>query len=78
MWAWHCVRKLGTGGLMPCNSPGHSSGRFPGAGSNKGSSVSEMKKDRDDFDLRVLNDITGWLRMLHLHKYTPNFECTIV
>jgi hypothetical protein len=76
--AWHCVRKLGTGGLVPCNGPGHSGGLFPGAGSNKGSSVSGMKKDRDDFDLGVLNDVAGWLRTPHLHKYTPNFECTVV
>jgi hypothetical protein len=32
------------------------------------------KKDEDDFDPVVLNDVAGWLRTLRLHKYTPNFE----
>ncbi|KAH9987104.1 hypothetical protein BJV77DRAFT_964940 [Russula vinacea] len=43
-------------------------------GSNKGSSGGGTKKDEDDFDPAVLNDVAGWLRTLRLHKYTPNFE----
>ena len=56
------------------NGPGRSGGRSPGAGSNKGSSGGGTKKDEDDFDPAVLNDVAGWLRTLRLHKYTPNFE----
>lgn len=64
----------GMGGSGPRNGPGRSGGRSPGAGSNKGSSGSGAKKDEDDFDPVVLNDVAGWLRTLRLHKYTPNFE----
>jgi SAM domain (Sterile alpha motif) len=64
----------GMGGAGQRNGPGRSGGRSPGAGSNKGSSSSGAKKDEDDFDPAVLNDVAGWLRTLRLHKYTPNFE----
>ena len=64
----------GMGGSGSRNGPGRSGGRSPGAGSNKGSSGSGTKKDEDDFDPAVLNDVAGWLRTLRLHKYTPNFE----
>ncbi|KAH9012277.1 hypothetical protein EDB85DRAFT_1900469 [Lactarius pseudohatsudake] len=33
-----------------------------------------VKKDEEDFEPAVLNDVAGWLRTLRLHKYTPNFE----
>ena len=62
------------GGAGQRNGPGRSGGRSPGAGSNKGSSGGGTKKDEDDFDPAVLNDVAGWLRTLRLHKYTPNFE----
>ncbi|OBZ71531.1 hypothetical protein A0H81_08527 [Grifola frondosa] len=32
------------------------------------------KKDDEDVDPKVLEDVPGWLRTLRLHKYTPNFE----
>ena len=32
------------------------------------------KKDDEDVDPKLLDDIPGWLRSLRLHKYTPNFE----
>ncbi|THH12925.1 hypothetical protein EW146_g7243 [Bondarzewia mesenterica] len=32
------------------------------------------KKDEEDVDPSVLNDVPAWLRSLRLHKYTPNFE----
>ncbi|KAH9024803.1 hypothetical protein EDB85DRAFT_1818731, partial [Lactarius pseudohatsudake] len=32
------------------------------------------KKDEEDFEPSVLNDVAGWLRTPRLHKYTPNFE----
>ncbi|KAI1786851.1 hypothetical protein LXA43DRAFT_749286 [Ganoderma leucocontextum] len=32
------------------------------------------KKDDEDVDPKLLEDIPGWLRSLRLHKYTPNFE----
>ncbi len=64
----------GIGSSGQRTGPGRSGGRSPGAGSNKGSSANGMKKDEDDFDPAVLNDVAGWLRTLRLHKYTPNFE----
>jgi len=32
------------------------------------------KKDEEEIDLKLLEDVPGWLRSLRLHKYTPNFE----
>ena len=62
--------------------PGRSGGRSPGLGSANGKGGSagggngnnSAKKDEEDFDPAVLNDVAGWLRTLRLHKYTPNFE----
>ncbi|KAH9171651.1 hypothetical protein EDB89DRAFT_2176780 [Lactarius sanguifluus] len=53
--------RLGLGG-------GSASGKRGSAG-NGGA-----KKDDEDFEPAVLNDVAGWLRTLRLHKYTPNFE----
>ena len=36
--------------------------------------VVEAKKDEEDVDPKVLEDVPAWLRSLRLHKYTPNFE----
>jgi len=62
------------GGGGQRGGPGRSGGRSPGLGNNKGTVGSGAKKDEDDFDPAVLNDVPGWLRTLRLHKYTPNFE----
>ena len=51
---------------------GRSGGRSPGLGSANGSN--STKKDEEDFDPVVLNDVAGWPRTLRLHKYTPNLE----
>ncbi|KAI9449233.1 hypothetical protein BJY52DRAFT_1227888 [Lactarius psammicola] len=48
---------------------GRSGGRSPGL-----SDAGGAKKDEEDFDPAVLHDVAGWLRMLRLHEYTPNFE----
>jgi hypothetical protein len=64
---------LQNGGGGQRGGPGRSGGRSPGVGS-KGTSSNGAKKDEDDFDPVVLNDVAGWLRSLRLHKYTPNFE----
>ena len=32
------------------------------------------KKDEEEVDPKLLEDIPAWLRSLRLHKYTPNFE----
>ncbi|KAH8987215.1 hypothetical protein EDB86DRAFT_3105112 [Lactarius hatsudake] len=60
---------------------GRSGGRSPGlggggSGSGRGGSAGNggAKKDDEDFEPSVLNDVAGWLRTLRLHKYTPNFE----
>ena len=53
----------------PSARSGLSSARSPG----KSPSVRE-KKDEEDVDPKVLEDVPAWLRSLRLHKYTPNFE----
>ncbi|KAH8984732.1 hypothetical protein EDB92DRAFT_2117006 [Lactarius akahatsu] len=47
-----------------------------GCASGKGGSAGNgrAKKDEEDFEPAVLNDVAWWLRTLQLHKYTPNFE----
>ena len=69
--------QAGLGGFMgmPQNSPsarsGRSNMRSPGI---KSPSVRDAKKDEEDVDPKLLDDVPGWLRSLRLHKYTPNFE----
>lgn len=62
-------------GMQPQNSPsarsGRSSMRSPGV---KSPSSRDAKKDEEDVDPKLLDDVPGWLRSLRLHKYTPNFE----
>ncbi|KZT28766.1 hypothetical protein NEOLEDRAFT_1058103 [Neolentinus lepideus HHB14362 ss-1] len=49
--------------------------RTPGGRSTGNKSVSgREKKDEEDVDPKVLEDVAAWLRSLRLHKYTPNFE----
>jgi hypothetical protein len=60
----------------PCRSGGHSPG-LSGANAESGSSSAgngSAKKDEEDFNPAVLNDVAGWQRTLRLHKYTPNFK----
>ena len=61
-------------GLRSGRSGGRSSGlgSANGKGGSAGSNIE--KKDEEDFDPAVLNDVAGWLRTLRLHKYTLNFE----
>ncbi|THH02663.1 hypothetical protein EW026_g239 [Hermanssonia centrifuga] len=62
-------------GLQTGNSPGSRNGRMnmrsPGV---KSPSSRDVKKDEEDVDPKVLEDVPAWLRSLRLHKYTPNFE----
>ncbi|EJD39275.1 hypothetical protein AURDEDRAFT_116208 [Auricularia subglabra TFB-10046 SS5] len=53
-------------GGMVRKGPGSAAG-----GSTRGATE---KKDEDEVDPALLNDIPAWLRSLRLHKYTPNFE----
>jgi len=54
--------RSGRGGMGNMRSPGKSpAGR-------------DVKKDEEDVDPKLLEDIPAWLRSLRLHKYTPNFE----
>ncbi|KAL4069973.1 hypothetical protein V8B97DRAFT_1872178 [Scleroderma yunnanense] len=71
----------GNGGNNNANSRGRGGGRSPGlpktgssSGNSAGGSGAGSKKDEDEFDPTLLNDISAWLRSLRLHKYTPNFE----
>ena len=43
-------------------------------GGNTKSPGQREKKDDEDVDPKLLDDVPGWLRSLRLHKYTPNFE----
>lgn len=63
------------------NNRSRGGGRSPGlpktgtsGGNSAGGSGAGSKKDDDDLDPELLNDIPAWLRSLRLHKYTPNFE----
>jgi hypothetical protein len=58
----------GIGGNNGLRGPSRSGDRNGKSGS------STAKKDEEDFDPVVPNDVAGWLRTLRLHKYTPNFE----
>ncbi|KAI0345606.1 hypothetical protein BDW22DRAFT_1353134 [Trametopsis cervina] len=48
-----------------------SNARSPGV---RSPSVRDTKKDEEDVDPKLLEDVPAWLRSLRLHKYTPNFE----
>lgn len=50
----------------PGNTVGQASGIPGGAG--------QQQQEEDVTDLKLLQDIPAWLRVLRLHKYTPNFE----
>ncbi|KAH8994182.1 hypothetical protein EDB86DRAFT_2750327, partial [Lactarius hatsudake] len=42
-----------------------------------GAGNSGAKKDEEDSNSAVLNDMVGWLCTLRLHKDTPNFEVMV-
>jgi SAM domain (Sterile alpha motif) len=60
-------------GLTPNSSrtgggPGSTVGQASGVAGGAG------QQEEDVTDLKLLQDIPAWLRVLRLHKYTPNFE----
>ncbi|CCM00995.1 uncharacterized protein FIBRA_03043 [Fibroporia radiculosa] len=62
-------------GLHAQQSPSVRSGRMGSVRSpGKSPSVRDSKKDEEEVDPKVLDDVPAWLRSLRLHKYTPNFE----
>ncbi|WWC66153.1 uncharacterized protein I206_100054 [Kwoniella pini CBS 10737] len=58
---------LGGGSAKGSPAPGAAGG---GGGAGGGAGVAGP----DDVDMKILEDTSGWLRVLRLHKYTPNFE----
>ncbi|KZT69581.1 hypothetical protein DAEQUDRAFT_690763 [Daedalea quercina L-15889] len=60
-------------GMHQQSSPSSRSGLRSARSPGKSPSVRE-KKDEEDVDPKVLEDVPAWLRSLRLHKYTPNFE----
>ena len=48
----------------------------PRSGGGQQSATSATHGEEDIADLKLLQDIPNWLRVLRLHKYTPNFENT--
>ena len=74
--------QAGLGGFMNMGSPGPRGGRTnarspggksPSARGGSGTGGGD-KKDEEDVDPKLLEDVPAWLRSLRLHKYTPNFE----
>ncbi|KAA1079080.1 hypothetical protein PGT21_031007 [Puccinia graminis f. sp. tritici] len=54
---------IGARPAAAANKPNHT----PGSGANP----------EEELDMKLLGDVSAWLRGLRLHKYTPNFEgCT--
>ena len=46
-----------------------------GSGGKGGSAAGNGgAKEEEDYDPTLLHGVSGWLRTLRLHKYTPNFE----
>ncbi|PIL35185.1 hypothetical protein GSI_02975 [Ganoderma sinense ZZ0214-1] len=75
--------QLGQGGLSPFgmgmgNNGNMRGNRGMGRGGNSAKSSplprTGEKKDDEDVDPKLLEDVPAWLRSLRLHKYTPNFE----
>lgn len=66
----------GNNGGASRNRGGANTGRSPGASKANiaGANGGAVKKDEEEVDPALLNDIPAWLRSLRLHKYTPNFE----
>ncbi|KAJ9101141.1 hypothetical protein QFC21_003359 [Naganishia friedmannii] len=56
---------------QPQPQPQQSSSSGPGANGGAGSGAGVSGSD--DVDERILKDTANWLRVLRLHKYTPNF-----
>jgi len=65
---------LGGNQLQGNNNGRRGPGRSPASGKAVSSSGRSDRKDEDEVDPQLLNDVPGWLRSLRLHKYTPNFE----
>lgn len=63
-------------GMQPQSSPSVRSNRsnMRSPGIRSPASARDGKKDEEDVDPKLLEDIPAWLRSLRLHKYTPNFE----
>lgn len=59
---------------MTRQSPSPGAQPAPTAGSGGGAGAGAGVAGPDDVDERVLRDVSHWLRVLRLHKYTPNFE----
>ncbi|EKM49767.1 uncharacterized protein PHACADRAFT_265434 [Phanerochaete carnosa HHB-10118-sp] len=73
--------QLGQNGLgafmgMPQSSASSRSGRsnMRSPGVKSPSVRGDPKKDEEEVDPKLLEDVPAWLRSLRLHKYTPNFE----
>ncbi|KAH9890351.1 hypothetical protein C8Q73DRAFT_703964 [Cubamyces lactineus] len=61
-------------GLGNQNNMRGNRGGMGNRGGNSKSPGQREKKDDEDVDPKLLEDVPGWLRSLRLHKYTPNFE----
>ncbi|WAR53476.1 hypothetical protein PtB15_2B907 [Puccinia triticina] len=66
------------GGAMGMNGNKRSPGGRPAAAANKSTHTpGSGANPEEELDLKLLGDVSAWLRGLRLHKYTPNFAgCT--
>jgi hypothetical protein len=64
----------GMGNRSGQRGPGSSRSAGGGKTSSNGRDGAGGKKDEEEVDPRLLEDVPAWLRSLRLHKYTPNFE----
>ena len=69
---WIGMNMPGNGSNNGRRGPGNS--RSLASGRTMSNNGRSDRKDEDEVDPQLLNDIPAWLRSLRLHKYTPNFE----
>ncbi|PLW53290.1 hypothetical protein PCANC_06183 [Puccinia coronata f. sp. avenae] len=69
---------LGAGGAVGMagnkRSPGLGGAVRPAAASKPNHTPGSGANPEEDLDMKLLSDVSAWLRGLRLHKYTPNFE----
>ncbi|KAJ9118650.1 hypothetical protein QFC22_003870 [Naganishia vaughanmartiniae] len=67
------VRKSPMIGGFPSQHHQQQQSSASGPGANGGAGSGAGVSGSDDVDERILKDTANWLRVLRLHKYTPNF-----
>lgn len=71
--AWHVVQPAPHGFVFPSSSPNVSMEGYASESSGR-KRTPQPKPVENPADLRLLNDISAWLRQLRLHKYTDELK----